>query len=107
MHPVLLHMQNPEQDLLPADPLFAGLTRNGKWFGVPFSVVVLNACTSMILFINTQNPAFFGFGVAAHGVAWLLCQIDADIFEILGDKMAHGARCSNRSHWGGTSYDPS
>jgi len=96
-----------DQNLLPPDPLFAGLTRSGKWLGVPFTVVVLNGCFSMILFINTQIPQLLILGLVIHAVAWLLCQMDADIFEILADKLMHGARCLNRSRWGGTSYDPS
>jgi type IV secretion system protein VirB3 len=68
---------------LTADPLFVGITRPPMRWGVTYSVLLLNAVSTMEMFLLTKNLLTLLIALPIHGICALLCARDARFFDLL------------------------
>jgi type IV secretion system protein VirB3 len=68
---------------LTADPLFAGITRPPMRWGVTYSALLLNAVSTMEVFLLTKNLLTLLIALPIHGICALLCARDARFFDLL------------------------
>jgi type IV secretion system protein VirB3 len=91
---------------LQADALFLGLARPPMIIGVSYMYFVLNAMTTMLIFINTKSFLAFLYGVIIHGFGFLLCMREPRAVELWILKMGKGFQTWNRVfHYYTNSYD--
>jgi len=88
-------------------PLFLGMTRPPMVAGVTFTFFVLNALTSVIAFLGTGELPWIFIGLPLHGIGYLICEKDPNLFDVWAIKLIKCMKCLNRKHWGNTnSYQP-
>jgi type IV secretion system protein VirB3 len=68
---------------LTADPLFVGITRPPMRWGVTYSALLLNAVSTMEVFLLTKNLLTLLVALPIHGICALLCARDARFFDLL------------------------
>jgi type IV secretion system protein VirB3 len=68
---------------LTADPLFVGITRPPMRWGVTYSALLLNAVSTMEVFLLTKNLLTLLIALPIHGICALLCARDARFFDLL------------------------
>lgn len=68
---------------LTADPLFVGVTRPPMRWGVTYSALLLNAVSTMEVFLLTKNLLTLLIALPIHGICALLCARDARFFDLL------------------------
>ena len=68
---------------LAADPLFVGITRPPMRWGVTYSALLLNAVSTMEVFLLTKNLLTLLIALPIHGICALLCARDARFFDLL------------------------
>jgi type IV secretion system protein VirB3 len=68
---------------LTADPLFVGITRPPMRWGVTYSALLLNAVSTMEVFLLTKNLLTLLIALPIHGICALLCARDARYFDLL------------------------
>jgi type IV secretion system protein VirB3 len=68
---------------LTADPLFVGITRPPMRWGVTYSALLLNAVSTMEVFLLTKNLLTLLISLPIHGICALLCARDARFFDLL------------------------
>ena len=91
---------------LQADPLFQGLTRPTMIMGVSYLYFTLNALTTLLIFIHSQDFKAYLIGVVLHGVGYLLCMKEPRAVELWSLKMSKGFKSMNRKfHHNTNSYD--
>lgn len=91
---------------LQADPLFLGLARPTMILGVSYMYFVLNAMTTMLIFINTKSFLAFLYGLVIHGFGFLLCMREPRAVELWVLKLGKGFLSWNRAfHYHTNSYD--
>lgn len=91
---------------LKADPLFLGLARPTMILGVSYMYFVLNAMSTMLIFINTKSFLAFLYGVVIHGFGFLLCMKEPRAVELWVLKLGKGYLSWNRRfHHYTNSYD--
>jgi type IV secretion system protein VirB3 len=74
----------PDRNLgLTADPLFVGITRPPMRWGVTYSALLLNAVSTMEVFLLTKNLLTLLIALPIHGICALLCARDARFFDLL------------------------
>lgn len=92
---------------LSTDPLFIGLTRPTRIFGVTFKFVIMEAVITYLFLINTDNifivPAVL---VILHGIAYVICFKEPLFLELYNVKFQKCNKCKNRMfHSYTNSYD--
>jgi type IV secretion system protein VirB3 len=68
---------------LTTDPLFVGVTRPPMRWGVTYSALLLNAVSTMEVFLLTKNLLTLLIALPIHGTCALLCARDARFFDLL------------------------
>jgi type IV secretion system protein VirB3 len=68
---------------LTTDPLFVGVTRPPMRWGVTYSALLLNAVSTMEVFLLTKNLLTLLIALPIHGICALLCARDARFFDLL------------------------
>jgi type IV secretion system protein VirB3 len=90
---------------LKVDPLFLGLTRIPMFFGVSFSLFILNMFSCLLYFINTSDFRVVLLGATGHGIGYWICLKEPLFIEIYMNKMQHFNVCKNKMFHMANSYD--
>lgn len=91
---------------LEIDMVFLGLTRPSMFFGVSYTMVMLNFLCCMMAFVMTSNSKAFLAMFLIHGIGYVLSEKEPLFLELFMVKQQKCNRCKNRFYHGMTnSYD--
>lgn len=79
-----------------ADPLVLGMTRPLMVFGVTYSYCVIEAMTTVVLFLVGNRLLYLLALLPLHITGVLLCRWDARYFDILMRVLQHARPARNR-----------
>ena len=85
-------------------PLFLGLTKPTKIFGLPIGYFIGLVFLSVIPFILLDNLRFLLIFVIGYPVLWLVADRNPNLFQILNVTLSRTPRTANRSKNGGDRY---
>ena len=85
-------------------PLFLGLTKPTKIFGLPIGYFIGLVFLSVIPFILLDNLRFLLIFVVGYPVLWLVADRNPNLFQILNVTLSRTPRTPNRSENGGDRY---
>ena len=85
-------------------PLFLGLTKPTKIFGLPIGYFIGLVFLSVIPFILLDNLRFLLIFVMGYPVLWLVADRNPNLFQILNVTLSRTPRTANRSENGGDRY---
>lgn len=91
---------------LPADPVFAALTRPQMVAGVTYSYAVFNLIVTIEAFLITRRFAALLVALGLHGVGVMACLRDARIFDLWITRVSRCPRVPNFGLWSANSYAP-
>jgi type IV secretion system protein VirB3 len=93
---------------LTADPLFVGVTRPPMRWGVTYSALLLNAVSTMEVFLLTKNLLTLLIALPIHNICALLCARDARFFDLLlvWGRTRMPAYFGNYRLWRASSHSP-
>ena len=85
-------------------PLFLGLTKPTKIFGLPIGYFIGLVFLSVIPFILLDNLRFLLIFVVGYPVLWLVADRNPNLFQILNVTLSRTPRTANRAGHGGDHY---
>lgn len=85
-------------------PLFLGLTRPPKIFGLPIGYFIGLLLLSVIPFVGLDDWRFLLVAVFGYPVLWLIADRNPNFFEVLSVVFTATPRTSRRSAEGGDRY---
>ena len=85
-------------------PLFLGLTKPPRIFGLPIGYFVALVFASVIPFILVDDMRFLLVFIAGYPPLWLVADRNPNLFQILNVVMSRTPRTSVRSGDGGDLY---
>lgn len=93
-------------ELLERDRLFVGLTRPQMLLGVTYSFAVINGIVTTELFLIFKSIWVILAALLFHGVGWLACLRDPNVFDLWLTKARKCPRVPNYRMWRCNSYRP-
>ena len=87
-------------------PVFLGLTRPPKFFGLPIGYFIGLMMTAVIPFVGLDEWKFLLLIPAAYPVLWVIADRNPALFEILATVYTATPPTTNRAIRGGDSYGP-
>lgn len=91
---------------LETDMVFLGLTRPSMFFGVSYTVVLMNFFGCMMGYIISSDFRAFFLLIVIHGIGYVATQKEPLFLELFMIRQQKCNRCSNRLYHGLTnSYD--
>lgn len=91
---------------LPADPVFAALTRPQMVAGVTYSYAVFNLIVTIELFLITHRFTVLLAALVIHGAGVVGCLRDPRIFDLWLIRVSRCPRIRNFGFWAANSYTP-
>ncbi len=85
-------------------PLFLGLTRPTKVFGLPIGYFISLSCASVIPFVAFDDMRFLLVFVVAYPVLWIVADRHPNLFRMLGVTISRTPRTRNHRLDGGDRY---
>ena len=85
-------------------PLFLGLTRPTKIFGLPIGYFLGLGMAAVIPFVALDNIKFLLIGVIGYPPLWLIADRNPHLFEILATVLTKTQRTKNNKIHGGDKY---
>ena len=85
-------------------PLFLGLTRPPKIFGLPIGYFVGLLLGSVIPFVAANDWRFLLIAVIGYPVLWIVADRNPNLFEIAAVVFSRTPRCRHRAQFGGDRY---
>ena len=85
-------------------PLFLGLTKPTKIFGLPIGYFISLVFLSVIPFILLDDMRFLLIFLGGYPVLWLVADRNPDLFRILNVTLSRTPRTANRTENGGDRY---
>lgn len=82
-------------------PLFLGLTRPPKIFGLPIGYFVSLMLASVIPFVGANDWRFLMIGVLGYPVLWFVADRNPNLFEVISVVFSRTPRSSGRAVFGG------
>lgn len=81
-------------------PLFLGLTRPPKIFGLPIGYFVSLMLATVIPFVGANDWRFLIIGVVGYPVLWFVADRNPSIFEVVSVVFSRTPRSRGRAHFG-------
>ena len=94
-----------ESGVLKIDPLFVGLTRPPLFFGVSWSISIINSISCMLTFIQTSNFLSFLILFINHSIGYWICANEPLFLELWIAKMSKCGKRKNSLFHTANSYD--
>jgi type IV secretion system protein VirB3 len=85
-------------------PLFLGLTRPPKIFGLPIGYFVSLMLASVIPFVAANDWRFLLIGVVGYPVLWVVADRNPNLFETVAVVFSRTPRTKFRSAFGGDAH---
>lgn len=85
-------------------PLFLGLTRPPKFFGLPLGYFISLALGSVIPFVAFDDVRFLGIALIAYPVLWLVADRNPHLFQIVAGVLSTTPRTRTYKRNGGDRY---
>ena len=85
-------------------PLFLGLTRPAKVFGLPIGYFVSILLGSVIPFIGANDWRFLLIAVVGYPVLWVIADRNPNLFELVAVVFSRTSRTAGRKSSGGDRY---
>ena len=85
-------------------PLFLGLTRPPKIFGLPIGYFVSLMLASVIPFVAANDWRFLMIGVVGYPVLWFVADRNPNLFETVAVVFSRTPRTKFRSAFGGDAH---
>lgn len=85
-------------------PLFLGLTRPPKFFGLPVGYFIGLALGTVIPFVGLDDVRFLAIGVIAYPPLWLIADRNPHLFEVIAGVLSTTPRTKNFKLNGGNRY---
>ena len=91
---------------LPADPVFAALTRPQMVAGVTYSFAVFNLIVTIEAFLISRSFWSLLIALVLHGVGVMGCLADPRFFDLWFTRVSRCPRVKNHGLWSANSYAP-
>jgi len=95
-----------EEEKLNQDKLYLALTRPAMVFGVPLEAAFISVLVGGLAMIIGDSIFYLVLTVPLFVISHFIVKRDQNAFRILFRFFDTGAKCRNRSHWGGSSPSP-
>lgn len=95
-----------EEERLNQDKLYLALTRPAMVFGVPLEAAFVSIFAGGLAMIIGDSIFYLILAVPLIVISHFIVKRDQNAFRVLFRYFDTGAKCRNRSHWGGSSPSP-